>query len=163
RKIAGRAWRRATDRERILNKATFVFDLSRDDDALIAAMSPHCRRKLRKAREAGLRVEIEDRPSSQSFERLMEKFERMAKEKDLRSPGRGTVRRMCDSGDLTLFQTLEGEEMLAAATAYRAGDKAIFLIGVSADKRNDGAGQLLHFEILRALRPRGVRWYDFGG
>jgi hypothetical protein len=161
--VAGSSWRRAREDERILNKATFVFDLMRDDDALTAAMSADCRRKLRKARDAGLRVEAEDHPAPDTLQEFVANFEAMAGERGLRSPGRAAIERMFDGGDLILFRTLAGEETRSAATIYRAGDKAIFMIGVGGDKRNDGAGQLLHFEIMRELRARGLRWYDFGG
>lgn len=161
--VAGRPWRRARENERVLNKATFVFDLARDNDALTAAMSADCRRKLRKAREAGLRVEAEDHPAPDTLREFIANFEAMASERGLRSPGRAAIQRMFDGGDLTLFRALAGKEWRSAAIIYRAGDKAIFMIGVGGDKRNDGAGQLLHFEIMRELRSRGLRWYDFGG
>ena len=161
--VAGRRWRRARDDERILNRATFVFDLTRDAEALTAAMSGDCRRKLRRARDAGLRVEVEDNPSRVTLGEFLASFEAMARERGLRSMNPAIIRRMFDGGDLTLFRCLAGEESRSAATVYRAGDKAIFMIGVGGDKRNDGAGQLLHFEIMRNLRLRGLRWYDFGG
>ena len=161
--LAGYRLLRAREDERILNKATFVFDLARNDETLTAAMSADCRRKLRKAREAGLRVEVADHPGPDTLREFFAKFDAMAKERGLRSLGRGVIQRMFDGGDLTLFRTLAGEETRSAATTYRAGDKAIFMFGVGGDKRNDGAGQLLHFEIMRNLRARNLRWYDFGG
>lgn len=161
--LAGRLWRRAREEERILNKATFVFDLSCDDEALTLAMSADCRRKLRKAREAGLRVEVADHPAPDTLREFFANFEAMASERGLRSTGRAVIQRMFDGGDLTLFRSLAGEKTRSAATIYRVGDKAIFMIGVGGEKRNDGAGHLLHFEIMRDLRARGLRWYDFGG
>jgi Acetyltransferase (GNAT) domain len=163
RTVGGRPWRRASTDERILNKATFVFNLACDDEALIAAMSGDCRRKLRKAREAGLRVEVADHPAPKTLREFFANFEAMGRERGLRSLDRAAIQRMFDGGDLTLFHSLAGEESRSAATIYRAGDKAIFMIGVGHDRRNDGAGQLLHFEIMRDLRARGLRWYDFGG
>ena len=130
---------------------------------LTAAMNADCRRKLRKAREAGMRVEIEDHPAPNTVGEFVANFEEMARERGLRSPGRAAIQRMFDGGDLTLFRNLAGEQSRSTAAIYRAGDKAIFMIGVGGDKRNDGAGQLLHFEIMRDLRARGLRWYDFGG
>jgi hypothetical protein len=161
--VAGSPLRRSREHERILNKATFVFDLACDDEALTAAMSSDCRRKLRKAGEAGLRVEVADHPAPNTLREFFASFDAMACARGLRSPGLPAIQRMFDGGDLTLFRSLAGEEMRSAATIYRAGDKAIFMIGVGGDKRNDGAGQLLHFEIMRDLRARRLRWYDFGG
>ena len=163
REIAGKVWKRAGADLRLLNIATFVFDLQRDDDALRAAMSADYRRKLRKANDARLEV-VEDRvPAPAVFEEFMGSFEAMARERGLGAFPRSVAQRMFDAGDLTLFRVLAEDGARTAATVYRAGDKAIFMTGVGGEKKNDGSGQLLHFEIMRALRSRGVRWYDFGG
>ena len=161
--IAGKVWRRAGSDLRLLNIATFVFDLHQDDDQLRAAMSADYRRKLRKANEARLEV-VEDRvPPAAVLDEFMGNFEAMTKERGLGVFPRSVAQRMFDAGDLSLFRVLGEDGVRTAATVYRVGDKAIFATGVGGEKRNDGSGQLLHFEIMRALRSRGVRWYDFGG
>jgi serine/alanine adding enzyme len=163
REIAGRLWRRAGTDLRLLNIETFVFDLHQDDDQLRAAMSADYRRKLRKANDARLEVVEDGVPPPGVFEEFMGNFEAMARERGLRAFPRSVAQRMFAAGDLSLFRVLAEDGMRTAATVYRAGDKAIFMTGVGGEKRNDGSGQLLHFEIMRALRSRGVRWYDFGG
>ena len=87
----------------------------------------------------------------------------MTKERGLGVFLRSVAQRMFAAGDLSLFRVLGEDGIRTAATVYRVGDKAIFATGVGGEKRNDGSGQMLHFEIMRALRSRGVRWYDFGG
>ena len=47
--VAGRPWRRLLDDERMLNKATFIVDLMRDDDAMLQAMHRTTRLNVRKA------------------------------------------------------------------------------------------------------------------
>lgn len=163
RRIVGQGWRRSKDCERMLNIATFVFDLTDDDEALKTAMSADYRRKLRRAQEAGVRVLVEDDPSPESFAGFMTSFTAMAREKALTRPGDDVVRKMFDNGDLVLFRAVNGDKTRAVASVYRADHRAIFMIGVGGDRSNDGAGQMLHFEIMRELRSRGVRWYDFGG
>ena len=161
--VAGRPWRRTREDERILNKATFVFDLACDDEALVKCMSSDHRRNLRKARDAGLHVEACDHPAPEVLQETVSNFERMAQERGLRSLDRAATQRMFDGGDLTLYRVLAGSEMRAASIVYRAGDKAYCMITVDGGKRQDGAGRILNFEILRDLRARGLRWYDFGG
>jgi len=163
REIAGKLWRRAGADLRLLNIATFVFDLDRDDDTLRAAMSADYRRKLRKANDARLEVVEDHAPPPKVFEEFMRRFEAMARERRLGAFPRSVAQRMFAAGDLLLFRVPSEDEARVAATVYRAGDKAIFMTGVGGEKRNDGSGQLLHFEIMRALRSKGVRWYDFGG
>lgn len=161
--VAGRPWRRARDEERILHKATFVFDLALDDEALLKCASPNYRRNLRKARDLGLRVEASDHPGAEVLQEFVSILERMARERGLRSPGRAAIQRMFDGGDLTLFRVLAGSQMRAASTVYRAGDKGISMMTVDGGKKQDGSGRILQFEIMRNLRARGLRWYDFGG
>ncbi len=163
RTLAGHSFRRAREDERILNKATFVSDLAYDDDALVKSMNRSARRDLHKAQEAGLRVEADDNPSPAILDDFVSNFERTAKERGLSSPGRSTLQRMFDGGNLTLFRVLAGNEVRAAITVYRAGDKAIETILVDNGKTQDGSGRILRFEIMREMRARGVRWYDFGG
>ncbi len=163
REIAGKVWKRAGADLRLLNVATFVFDLDRDDDALRAAMNADYRRKLRKAIDAGLEVVEDKTPAPEVFEEFMEKFEAMARQRGLAAFPSSVAQRMFAAGDLSLFRVPAKDGVRTAATIYRSGDKAIFMTGVGGEKRNDGAGQLLHFEIMRALRSKGVRWYDFGG
>ena len=161
--VAGRPWRRTSKDERILNKATFVFDLGCDDEAIVKCMSSDHRRNLRKAREAGLHVEACDHPAPEVLQEIVSNFERMAQERGLPSLDRAAIQRMFDGGDLTLYRAFAGSEMRAASAVYRAGDKAYGMIAVDRGKRQDGAGRILNFEILRDLRARGLRWYDFGG
>ena len=163
REIAGKVWRRAGSDLRLLNVATFVLDLSRDDDTLRAAMSADYRRKLRKAIEGPLKVVEYSPPPPDVFDEFMGKFETMAQERGLGAFPRSVAQRMFAAGDLSLFRALAGDEARMSAAIYRAGDKAFFAIGVGAEKKNDGSGSLLHFEIMRVLRARGVRWYDLGG
>ncbi|ARN79941.1 GNAT family N-acetyltransferase [Methylocystis bryophila] len=163
REIGGRLWRPAGAGLRLLNIATFVFDLHQDDDALRAAMSPDYRRKLRRANDAGLEVVEDQAPPPEVFGEFMGRFEAMARERGLGAFPYSVAQRMFAAGDLSLFRVRAGDGVRTAATVYQAGDKAIFMTGVRAEKRNDGSGQLLHFEIMRALRARGVCWYDFGG
>ena len=161
--VANQVWRRIPESERLLNKATFVFDLARDDEAIIKSMDPNYRRDLRKAREAGLRVEADNRPAPETFQEFTSSFEAMVRGRGLRSPGRLVLRRMFDGGDLTLFRVLAGNVARASAAVYRANDKAIWIIGVDGGKAKDGAGRILQFEIMRRLRSQNVRWYDLGG
>ncbi len=163
RMIAGREWRRAGAEARLLNIATFVVDLSKDDEALLAAMSSDYRRKIRKAREAGVTISAEGSPASGAIDTFLARFQDMASERGLAPLDRATVERMFAQRDLTLFSAVQGGESLNMLTVYKAGDKAIFLHGVGGDKRNDGSGQYLHFEVMRHLRSEGVRWYDLGG
>ena len=76
---------------------------------------------------------------------------------------RAKTQQMFETGSLTLYRVLDRNELRMAATVYRAGDEGYWSTGVDGGKRQDGAGHLLQFEIMRDLRDRGFRWYDLGG
>lgn len=149
--------------ERLLNIATFVIDLRRSDEDLLARMSADCRRKIRKAQKEGSRFLVDDHPSGSTIAAFLVDFARIAAERSLQRPAADVVRRMFDDGRATLFTVEQGGDASHRLMTYRAGDKAIFLYGVGGAKSNSGAGNLLHWSAMRHLRQTGVNWYDFGG
>ena len=51
----------------------------------------------------------------------------------------------------------------AASIVLFHGEHAYYLHGASSNERSRGATTLIHYENMRLLRRRGVRFYDFGG
>jgi hypothetical protein len=149
--------------KRLLNIATFVFDLANSDDELLKRMSADTRRKIRKAEGAGLSVEAEDRPAPALITEFAAEFATTARERGFRAANAGRLERMFADGRATLFRVRESGQSPHYLMTYRAGDKAIFLHGVGRDRSNSGAGHLLQWGVIKGLRERGLRWYDMGG
>jgi hypothetical protein len=161
--ISGLRFHRASDSERILNTATFVMDLSHDEDTLLRAMSADYRRKIRKAMDAGIIVHAYSDPGPEKLLAFGEAYRAFAASRGLPSFDAGAIERMYEAGDALLFTTHRNGDITNYLHLYTAGDTALFMYGVNIIKENDGAGQLLHWEAMRELRSRGFRWYDLGG
>lgn len=150
-------------RDRLLNIATYVIDLARSDEELLAAMSSDYRRKIRKAAPSGVSVEPVEKPAIALQERFATAFGELARERGLAMFDTVAYGRMYENGDAVLYVLRQQEVEMGYLHVYRAGPSAIFMSGVNLAKANDGAGQFLHWEIIRDLKQRGLRWYDLGG
>ena len=148
---------------RLLNIATYVVDLSVSEDEALARMSGDYRRKIRKAATSGLAVQAMEKPASGVIDRFEAAFATLAKERALSPIDRAAFVRMYENDDAILYVLRQGDEEVGYLHVYRAGGAAIFMTGVNPAKGNDGAGQFLHWEIMKDLKRRGVAWYDLGG
>jgi hypothetical protein len=161
--LRGRGFSPLTSEQRLLNVDTFAIDLEPAEEVLLARMSDDVRRKVRKAEREGLSVEAEDDPSDETIDGFVLEYGAMSNERGLRAPDPAVIRRMFRDGRSILFRVREDMQPPHYLVTYRAGDKAIFLYGVGRSKTNSGAGHLLQWSVVRALRERGIRWYDMGG
>lgn len=148
---------------RLLNIATYVIDLRLTEDALLAQMSGDTRRKIRKAASAGVAIDVHDDPPADMVARFVAAFDVLARERSLQRVDGDTYARMYRNGDALLYVARHGAQEIGYLHVYRAGPSAVFMTGVSPAKGNDGANHLLHWEIMRDLKRRGVTWYDLGG
>ena len=148
---------------RMLNVDTFVTDLRQSEADLLASMSQQCRRKIRAAENAGLSPVCESNPSPERLNEFLAQFNRMASERAIKSPDRAALARMFADGRAFLLSVDRDGAQPNFVVTYRAGDKAIFLYGVGHGKTNDGAGQLVQWAAMQALKRDGVHWYDLGG
>jgi hypothetical protein len=163
RTIGGLCFRRAQQRELLLNTATFVLDLQKSEDALLAAMTPDYRRKIRKAEAAGVRVEAFDKPESDLVTRFIAAFVSFARDRGLNAANAKAISAMYADGRALLLVARKNGEISNFLHLYKAGNAASFMYGVNLLKVNDGTGQYLHWQAIRRLKADGVEWYDLGG
>ena len=161
--IAGCAFRRAEQRERLLNIATMVIDLTSDEASILAGMSSDYRRKIKKAEASGVKVEAHAHPASPLVDDFAAAFKAFAGERGLNPADPKALGRMYDAGDAELLVASKNGVITNYLHLYKAGDTAIFMYGVNLSKENDGAGQYLHWQAVRHLKSQGVGWYDLGG
>lgn len=64
-----------------------------------------------------------------------------------------------------LFFVRQGEETVAGALIFKAGERAVYLYGATNDRALPlRAGYFLHYHVIRWLRDNtSARWYDLGG
>ena len=161
--IGDHNFQRADNDQRLLNIATFVVDLAADEASLLQAMTPDCRRTIRRATEQGIAVASETKPGDAQIAAFLATYKIMASERGLQMPGHDVLARMFANQDLVLVTARLGEEILNSLMIYKAGDKALFLHGVGSDRRNPVSGPLIHWDAMRMLKAAGLRWYDLGG
>lgn len=161
--FSGRTFRMTAQRERLLNVATFVVDLKCPEDAILAGMSSDYRRKIRKAEAAGVTVQFYSRPSSSLRNSFAGAFRALAAERALQPIDPVVLEAMYAAGDAILVVARKHGETTNYLHLYRAGCTGFFMYGVNLVKENDGAGQYLHFAIMRRLKADGLSWYDLGG
>jgi hypothetical protein len=161
--IAGFRFHKATDVERILNIATFVIDLSQEEDVLLSSMSSDYRRKVRKAMQAGVLVDVHVRPNASMLTLFENAYRKFANNRGISTFKVQTLTRMYEAGDAILLTAHREGKPTNYLHLYTAGDTAFFMYGVNPIKENNGAGQYIHWQAIRELRRRGFRWYDLGG
>jgi hypothetical protein len=156
-------FRPANSRERLLNIATFVIDLSLDEESIIRAMSSDYRRKIRKAPNLGVTVEAHDRPSPALQAAFVGAFKAFARPRRLKPIDPKALEAMYAGGDGILFVASRQGSICSYLHVYKTKETGMFMHGVNPSKDNDGAGQFLHWCAIRRLKAMGLRWYDFGG
>lgn len=151
------------DAKRIFHKFTFVVDLTVSIEQLWMAMRPTNRNLCKKAEQADIKVRIEDDPSAGDIDRFFDLYGEMARLRGLSTPQRVKLEAMFSDRRLILGCAERDNAVLSMALVYLAGDAAMYLYGVSPGRNTDGAGQLLQWEVIRALKARGISRYDLGG
>lgn len=161
--VGSHLFHKAGQRDRLLNIATFVIDLRKSDEELMARMSADYRRKIRKAASSDVEIEAIAHPTQLLVAEFADEFRRFAQERGLNAIDPQVLSSMYRDGNAILLVGKKSGKTTSFLHLYRVADAAAFMYGVNLSKENDGAGQYLHFEAMRVLRDQGVCWYDMGG
>ena len=155
---------------RALAKAdtTYFVDLEREDDAILKSFKSEYRNRIRKARKAGVEV-VATRdfsllePFADAYVEMITRKGAPAQPRD--QIGRG-LRPLVEKGHAEIFVETYGDDFANMLIVDMLGIP-VYALGTRSkkhvDKKVPGAAQVLHFEIMRALRERGHKWYDLGG
>lgn len=155
----------------IEERIEFAVDLTRPDDTLIANMSKHHKRKLKKARKHDLAFEhYQDLDAMQQFrslqkqsrDRRLERGEEMAIMEDTYYEHLGKRYFANDLG--TVFMLTHDGSPVSAAFVAHFGAQALYMYGGSSDKGfKMDAPPLLFTRIFAHCRERGCRTFNLGG
>lgn len=161
--LTARGFRELGAKERLLNIATLAIDLSPDEEALFAALSSDTRRKVRKAENAGLRFVADAHSDEAHVAAFIAAFNAMAAERALQPLRADTIAAMIAGGHARLFAVIGDDGPQTFLLSYEADATGFFLSGAAVGRQNDGAGHLLQWGTIRALKAAGHGWYDMGG
>ncbi|WP_394752356.1 peptidoglycan bridge formation glycyltransferase FemA/FemB family protein [Crenothrix sp.] len=154
---------KTNDTEQLLNRYTFVVDLTQEPEKLWSNMNSHTKRLCHKSSVSGVVVECVASPSDELLSLFFERYAKMANERSLAIPDAKLIGKMFNEGRLTMYYVRNESEVCSIVLVYSAGLKSIFLYGVAGKQKNDGSGQFLHWKIIEHLKLSGQHWYDLGG
>ncbi len=144
---------------------TLITDLSKSEEELLAAMHPKTRYNISVARRHGVEVDVEAR----DLDAVWSLFSQTATRDAFRLHPRFYYQ--------TMLEALRGSGLsarspigfltgkaLATAIVLDFGDTRTYLHGASSSQdRNAMAPYLLHWELMRDAKARGLRYYDWWG
>ena len=145
---------------------TFVLDLSTSIEDLRKQFDPKWRNKLNGAERNGLRI-AQDTPEAFSIFHKM--YDEMQKRKRFRAnvsiEDFGRIQaKLPGNQRMKVSICFKGDEPMAGIVCSALGDSAIYLLGATSDAGLKMKGAyLLHWEMIKTLREKGVRYYDLGG
>jgi hypothetical protein len=161
RTINGRRFVPVEESERLLNKATFVIDLAKSEETLFGRLRESYRRKIKRAIAAGVTFASHDAPVPAIVDGFVGAYQDMAVGRGLRLVRGSDIERMLERGHLLLC--MAGGASRSYAAIYVCAGKGYYLYGASSGASDPVVGTFLHYEIMRQLKSRGLRWYDLGG
>lgn len=162
RSIGGRTFVLSGDKERLINKATFVINISKSQESLLREMRQGFRQSIKKAVERGVRVEVKEDPTPQLIDDFAAIYDKMARERGLSLIRRSELNQMFRDKSIVMGVASCGGKHLSFALVYISGRKAFYMHGATVSN-DDGAGKYLQYELFDYLRSRNVTWYDLGG
>lgn len=158
----------AGSRYRAESGQTFVVDLDREEALILADMRSTTRNYIRQASRKGLRAESATglEYADEYYAQLIEVFGRQGL-----APTYGPERvrqliRAIQPTDQLLLMRVRSPDGTSIATSVTVGrNQTAILWGTASLKSKDGfhPNELLHWEIMRHWRARGIVRYDMGG
>ncbi|MDC9824139.1 GNAT family N-acetyltransferase [Devosia sp. ZB163] len=162
--LAGRGFREGSS---LLFPNRYIVNLRLSDAEQRSSFHQKWRYHLNKSDKAGLRFEHAPADRLADFTRLYEQMVDRKKFPD--HSAYDTVAALMTMANETLrpelFFVWHGDELVAGAVIFKAGDRAVYLYGATTAAALDlRAGYFLHWHIIRWLRDNTrASWYDLGG
>lgn len=155
--------------EHTMYDQTVMVDLEKSEDEILAAMSQGGRRGIRKAAKEDLLVhQVPHTEALRDFEKV---YYPIAKETGARDgfgihPAKLYTKMLDALGPdiCKLYAVSKGKEVLAWAITTEYRSQALYYYGASSREARDlHAPYLLHWEIIKTMKLRGDKTYDFMG
>ena len=139
---------------------TLITNLSLSSDELLANMHEKTRYNIRLAEKKGVVIEMR----TASIDEVWPVFEATASRDAFRLHGKEYYRKMIENGVAFLAIAKHENDILAANIMIDFGDTRTYLHGASSNvKRNLMAPYLLHWELMKDAKSRGMTSYDWWG
>jgi lipid II:glycine glycyltransferase (peptidoglycan interpeptide bridge formation enzyme) len=145
----------------------YIVKLRLTDEAQRKSLEQKWRYHLNKSEKAGLAFEHANVERLAEFDALYEAMTDRKKFPDYSAYGTVPALFAIENPKLRpeLFFVRHGDEVVAGAVIFKAGERAVYLYGATTEKALGlRAGYFLHWHIIRWLRDNtAADWYDLGG
>ncbi len=151
-------WRK----NKVVPEYTYVLDLTKDTDDIMAEMSPERRKNIRKGLKDGL---LASRVSDYGEIKMLvnRTFARQDRTVDQHYLDK-ILFEFADEGNSFAYSTSGNGNLLACSFCVHDRNTAYYLLGgYDSQKRHNGAGPLSMWEAIRHAKALGLRFFDFEG
>ncbi|ARN79952.1 GNAT family N-acetyltransferase [Methylocystis bryophila] len=161
-RVGLRWYKKASDSNKLIHWATFVVDLEKDIDEIVADMEATVRNKFRRAQKRGAVVTFEETTGewTKDFYRL---FKRLQAEFGLPIPDRDMLEQIFAGKNAVAVVGHDSEGISAINIIYLAQPYGYYMLGASSNSKEQGVGQLMQLETIGYLKSKGFKKYDLGG
>lgn len=140
---------------------SYIISLDKTEDELLEGMHSKHRNVVRKAIKDGLTVECGPEYADVCYDLIKDTYQRQGKSA-FSHQHFDQLKGMSDHVDFWVVKN--GEEYQGCAVLlWNKGFSSYYLHGGSAAHPHGGALNLLHWEAIKKMKERGVRYYDFVG
>ena len=142
---------------------TVVVEVTQGDEALFAAMHPKTRYNIRLAQKKGVVVAKSENKTG-SLSDFWKLLAQTAQRDDFTTHPLHYYEELLKLDEVELYSAFGGDNLLSAAIVIFYEGRATYLHGASShEHRSLMAPHLMHWQIIRDARARGMREYDFWG
>jgi len=137
-------------------KCTLITDISKPEDKLLAEMHEKTRYNIRLAERKGLRIE------NKGFDNFYDLLQKTSARQKIKLHSRDYYKKLAEFNEI--FIAYHENKPAACAMVNFYEDTATYLHGGSDEKyKNLMAPHLLHWEIIKTAKSRGIKFYDWWG
>ena len=148
----------------LLYDKTIIIDLTRPLKNLWEALSPDYRRKCRKAEAQGIRASRVTHDLEAVIRRFHADYVSFCRSRGLAPPPLSVLPAMQRGANLRVYDCRDPTgTLLGQVLVYVTSRHALFLYGMNYRQANDGAGQFLHWMIIKDLHAHSFAAYDLCG
>lgn len=140
---------------------SYIISLEQSEDDIFANMHSKHRNVVRKAEKDGLTVEFGVQYAEVCYQLIKDTYDRQGKA-SFSKEHFASLKEMSNHVDFWVVKN--GEEYQGCAVLlWSKGFSSYYLHGGSAAHPHGGALNLLHWEAIKKMKERGVKYYDFVG
>jgi len=140
---------------------SYQIDLKRDEDVLFSNLHSKHRNVIRKAKKDGVIVNRGIEFKDEAFKIVQDTMLRQGMNPPSRDIFNNEVEKI--NGNLEFYITIKDEKIQGSAIIYWNKNGAYYVHGGSCEKPYGGSLNLMHWKIIKYMKSREVKLYDFVG